>query len=184
MRTVKLLLLSISALVFFSCSMDYGDIQNDNTLGDNVPDSIIRDFLYTSVDNGNPVFRIYAEESENYSQKNENNLKKVIFQELNNQKEIITEGTAEKGIIFTKSNDAELSGSIIIYSVGNQAEITSNYLYWKDSEKILLGSENGKVKIRKDSGTEISGQGFTGDLNTKTFSFENFVRGVYNNEDN
>ena len=184
MQVNKLFLISVSVLVFFSCSMDYGDIQNNNTIGDNIPDSIIRDFLYTSVDNGNVVFRIYAVESENYSQKNENQLKKVVFQELNNKKEIITEGTAEKGIIHTESNDAELSGSIIIYSADNEAEITSDYLYWKDSEKLLSGSENGKVKVLKDSGTEISGQGFTGDLKTKTFSFEKFVRGVYHNEDN
>ena len=184
MQAGKLLLLSISVLVFFSCSMDYGDIQKDNTIGDSIPDSIIKDFLYTSVDNGNTVFRIYAEVSENYSQKNENHLKKVIFQELNNQKEIITEGAAEQGIIYTESNDAKLSGSIIIYSADNEAEITSNYLYWKDSEKVLSGSENGKVKVLKDSGTEISGQGFTGDLKTKTFCFEKFVQGVYHNEDN
>ncbi len=184
MQPVKLLLLSISILVFFSCSMDYGDLRNNNTIGDDVPDSIIRDFLYTSVDNGNAVFRIYAAESKNYSQKNETQLKKVVFQELNSKKEIITQGTAEKGIIHTESNDAELSGSIIIYSADNEAEISSEYLYWKDSEKMLSGSENGKVKVLKDSGTEISGQGFTGDLKTKTFRFEKFVRGVYHNEDN
>ncbi len=184
MQVCKLFLISVSIVTLFSCSMDYGDIQNDNTIGDNIPDSIIKDFLYTSVDNGNTVFRIYAEISENYSQKKETQLKKVVFQELNPKNEIITEGTAEKGIIYTESNDTELSGSITIYSAENKAEITSDYMYWKDSEKILSGSINGKVTVIKDSGTEISGQGFKGDLKTKTFSFDKAVRGVYHNEDN
>ena len=184
MHPCKLFLISLSIVVLFSCSMDYEDIQNDNAIGNNIPDSIIKDFLYTSVDDGSIVFRIYAEVSENYSQKNETHLKKVIFQELNTKNEIITEGTAEKGTIFTESNDAELSGSITIYSAENKAKITSDYMYWKDSEKILTGSVNGKVTIIKNSGTEISGKGFKGDLKTKTFNFENAVRGVYHNEDN
>jgi len=184
MQANKLFLLFASILVIVSCSMDYGDIQNTNTIGDNIPDSIIKDFLYTSVDNGSTVFRIYAEVSENYSQKSETNLKKVVFQELNKQNKIITEGTAENGIIHTESNNAELSGSIIIYSTKNEAEITSNYLYWNDGDKTLSGSTNGKVKVTKDSGTEISGEGFTGDMKTKTFSFERFVKGIYHNENN
>lgn len=183
MQIIKLLFFIIFVFFIISCSMEYNDIEIADKLDENIPDNIIENFSYTSVDNGSIVFRLYSEKAENYNQKNKTILDKVVFREYNFNNEIVTEGTAEKGLIHTDSDDAELTGKLIIYSAENEAEISADYLYWNDAEKTLIGSKNGKVKLLKDSGTEISGTGFTGDLKTKIFNFERDVKGIYQYED-
>jgi len=183
MQRAKLLPLFIVFLFSLSCSLDYDEIEFAEKLGDNIPDNVIENFAYTSVNNGNIVFRLYAQRAETYSQKDKTILQDVIFREYNSDNKITTEGTAEKGIIHTDSDDAELSGSLIIYSADNEAEISADYLYWNDLEKTLSSSDNGNVKLIKDSGTEISGTGFKGDMKTKRFDFKSNVKGIYHYEE-
>jgi len=183
MQVNKLLFFIVSFFFIFSCSMEYNDIEIQDKLGENIPDNIIENFSYTSVDNGSIVFRLYSEKAENYNQKNETILDMVVFREYNLNSRTVTEGTAEKGLIHTDSDDAELTGKLIIYSAENETEITADYLYWNDEKKTLSGSENGVVKLLKDSGTQISGTGFKGDLKTKTFNFKRDVKGIYQYED-
>ncbi|MCK5672205.1 MAG: LPS export ABC transporter periplasmic protein LptC [Spirochaetales bacterium] len=183
MQIIKLLIFVLFISLFSSCSMQYDEIDLDKELGDNIPDNIIENFSYTSVDNGNIIFRMYSIKAENYSKRNETILNNIVFREYNLHNEIVTEGTAEKGLIHTDTDDAELTGSLIIYSTENEAEITADYLYWNDSEKTLTGSENGYVKLLKNSGTQITGTGFSGDMKSKKFIFENNVKGIYHYED-
>jgi len=132
MQQDKILILPIILVILFSCSMDYGDDSLNNKLGENIPDNVIDDFLYTSVDNNLAVFRLYSKTAENYDQKKETILNNAVFREYNSHNEMITEGTAKKGLIHTDTDDAELTGSLIIYSTSNEAEITTEYLYWDD----------------------------------------------------
>ncbi len=179
MAVNKLLIFLIFSIFIFSCSMEYDDINVVDELGENIPDNIIKNFSYTSVDNGSIVFRLYSQQAENYSQKNQTILDKVVFREYNLKSEVVTEGTAERGLIHTDTDNAELSGSLIIYSAENESEISADYLYWNDAEKTFKGSDNGIVRLLKDSGTQISGTGFTGNLKTKIFIFERNVKGIY-----
>ncbi|MDA3940902.1 MAG: LPS export ABC transporter periplasmic protein LptC [Spirochaetia bacterium] len=183
MQEIKLFFPLLFISFILSCSMDYENMEIVEELGNNIPDNVIENFSYTNVDNGNISFRLYSKKAENYSQKNETLLTKVVFREYNSKNEIITEGTAAKGLIHTDSDDAELTGSLIIYSAENEAEITADYLYWNDSEKTLTGSDEGHVKLNKDSGTQISGSGFTGDIKLKKFTFDNTVQGKYHYEE-
>jgi len=183
MQAAKLLIFLLIPFFSLSCSMDYDDIEFTEELGDNIPDNVIEDFSYTSVENGNVVFRLYSKKAENYSKKNETILNNIVFREYNSKNEIVTEGTAVKGLIHTDTDNTELTGSLIIYSTENETEITADYLYWNDSEKTLRGSENGEVKLLKDSGTLITGTGFSGDMKTKIFNFERNVKGIYHYEE-
>lgn len=182
MRINKLLAFPI-AIFLLSCSMDYSDVEVAEEIGENTPDSVIENFSYTSVDNGSIIFRIYSKKAENYSRKKETILDEVVFREYNLNSEMVTEGIAERGIIYTESDNAELTGSLIIYSADSEAEISADYLYWNDSEKSLTGSDDGNVKLLRDSGTEISGTGFSGDLRTNVFIFKKDVKGVYHYEE-
>lgn len=170
-------------IVILSCSMDYSDAQIAEEIGENTPNSIIENFSYTSVDNGDIVFRIYAEKAEDYSKKKETVLNNVVFREYNVNSEMVTEGVSESGVIYTESDDAEITGSLIIYSADNESEITADYLYWDSSEKSLTGTDSGYVKLLRDSGTEISGTGFSGDLRTNIFYFKKNVNGIYHYEE-
>jgi LPS export ABC transporter protein LptC len=183
MQVNKIIVFILFVLLIQSCSMEYDNIEPAQKLGEDIPDNVIENFFYTSVDNGSVVFRLYSQKAENYSQKNETILSQIVFQEYNINNEIITEGTAQKGLIHTNTDDAELTGSLIIYSSENETEITADYLYWNDSEKTLIGSENGNVKLNRDSGTQISGMGFSGDMKTKLFKFKSTVRGTYHYEE-
>ena len=96
--------------------MQYDEIDLDKELGDIIPGNIIENFSYTSVDNGNIIFRMYSIKAESYSKRNETILNNIVFREYDLNNEIVTEGTAESGLMHTDTDDAELTGSIIIYS--------------------------------------------------------------------
>ncbi len=183
MYPFKLFILIPAIVLTVSCSIDYGDTGKEEEIGDNIPDTIISNFSYTSVDNGNIVFRISSLRAQNFSIKKETTLSGVVFREYNRKGEIITEGESEKGVIYTESDDAELTGSIRIYSAPNETEIIADYLFWNDSEKTLSGAGDGFVKMIRDSGTEISGRGFEGDIKTRLFTFEKDVNGLYHYEE-
>ena len=85
MQINKVLALSLLSIGILSCSIDYSDAQIAEEMGENTPNSIIENFSYTSVDNGDILFRVYAEKAEDYSKKKETILNKVIFQEYNSE---------------------------------------------------------------------------------------------------
>ncbi len=107
MQAAELLIFLLIPLFSLSCSMDYDDIEFVEVLGDNIPDNVIENFSYTSVENGNIVFRLYSQKAENYSKKNETILNNIVFREYNSKNEIVNEGTAVKGLIHTDTDDTE-----------------------------------------------------------------------------
>lgn len=178
-------LLRLSALVllvfglFPGCSLDYRAAYGTEELPEEIPDMVMRGFYHVAVTKGKPVFRIYAQEAASYTKKKQTLLYNVSFEELNTAGEVITQGLAEKAVFYTDTEDAEFIGSMEVYSAVEEALIVSDYLYWNDEKRLLSGAEDARVFIKKDSGTELIGVGFVGDMERKVFSFSSDVTGVY-----
>ena len=90
---------------------------------------------------------------------------------------------AGKGIFHTDTEDAEIIGSVFVYSIANEASVEAEKLYWDSRNRILKGDPEDRVRIIRDNGSEISGTGFTGDLKTLTFLFEKSVSGTFIDEE-
>ena len=165
--------------LFFGCSLDYQAAMGEDTLSEDIPDMIMSGFNHVVFSGGTPSFRLYAGEAQSYTKIKKTLLTDVFFQEMDAEGKVITEGSATKAVFFTDTENAEFSGDIKVYSLKEETFITTDYLYWNDAERLLTGPEEGWVHLKQDSGTELEGIGFVGDLSSKTFFFSKDVSGVY-----
>ena len=177
------ILIATVALMWSSCSLDYTDAILSENMSEEIPDSILYDFTHTSVRNGTPASRLHADRAEIYEKKNETRLHDVVFQEFDRDGTIVTEGRADYTLFDTETEDAELSGDLSFYSSKEEATVSTDYLYWNDEEKTLVGAPEAAVTIYKDSGTELSGVGFEADISTLSVNFDGPVQGTYVDED-
>jgi len=126
-------------ILMISCSIDYGDSILPDKIMDDTPDNILYHFLYTESSKGNKDFSIYADKAEIYNARKQTVLTDVVFQQYDSNGTVVTEGKADKGLIFTETNNAELSGDLRIYSSAEEAEIKTSYLFWNNEDKTLTG---------------------------------------------
>src|SRR6056297_1666929 len=136
-KTINPFFFLLMGFVFYSsCSLDYQQEQLVNEMEESIPDSIIYSFEHTAVENGAPLFRLIAEEAALYGEKKRTELSDVQFYEFDKEGAIVTEGTADEAVIFTESEDAELTGDLQVYSLREEAEIFCDYMYWNNEQKL------------------------------------------------
>ncbi len=179
MGTVKKLSILLVSFLALSCSIDYGDTTLPDEMMEDIPDNILRSFLYTENSGGHKTFSIYAAKAEILNTKEQTILEDVVFRQFDPEGSLITEGRADRGVIFSENDNAEISGNIRIYSSAEEAELDTAYLYWDNKEKTLTGRQNKSITIRKDSGTVITGKDFSADMRTKTYSLGSGIHGEY-----
>lgn len=175
----KAVLPIIYLLIIAGCSLDYSSVYTTEEMSEDIPDSILYEFTHTSVKDGVPIFRLSAATAYIYNKKEETQLSDILFQEFNRKGEIITEGQADEALFFTESEDAEFWGNLFFYSLSEEASFQTEYLYWSNEEKRLIGRESSEVLIQRDSGTEILGTGFEAEARTRIVTFAGPVSGTY-----
>lgn len=173
----------ILALTASGCSLSYDDLTITEDIPESIPDSVMRDFTHTTVRESLPVFSLNAGEALTYSKKKRIYLTKITFAEYDSEGEIATSGRARNAVFHTDTEDAEISGDVLFYSTRQEASVEAESLYWNSEERLLTGNPNEEVRIIRDSGAEIRGRGFRGDLKTLTFTFEDSVSGTYLDEE-
>ncbi len=179
MGTVKKIEILLVSFFILSCSIDYGDTTLPDKMLEDTPDNILRSFLYTESSGGHKTFSIYAAKAEIYNTREQTVLEDVVFRQFDSNGSLITEGRADKGVIFTENDNAEMSGNLRIYSSVQEAELDTSYLYWNNKDKTLTGKQDKSITIRRDSGTVITGKDFSADMRTKTYSLGRGVHGEY-----
>ncbi len=161
------------------CSMDYGQGTVAENLSEEIPNSVLFDVTHTLVSGGRPVYIIRAGKAEAYHSKNLTIMYTVLFQELNEEGEIITEGWADEVRFQTDTENAELFGNIEFYSSTEEAEIRGSYLEWNSEVKTLSGGEEGQVYLQDTAGSTVTGKGFIADFRKKRIDFSGNVEGTY-----
>lgn len=176
------MLILVSAF-FFSCTLDYSQAGSAGELDQNVPNTIINNFRHVSVSGGSPSFRIEASEAKTYEKLAKTVMTDIYFEEFGKDLEIIRHGTGDSAVLYTDTENAEISGSIEFYSKEEKAWLWCEYLFWDEEQKTMTGSADDTVRIRTDEGTRISGRGFRGNMKTMTFTYDKNVEGSYESEE-
>jgi len=184
-QTVKCLysLLVLSLILTVSCSIDYDEAMVAEELSEELPDIIIYDFTQVQVKDGKPAYRIMGEEAKMYEKKQEHTISSLLFQEFNEEGEIITEGWADEVLFFTVSEDAELKGDLDFYSKTEEGSISAEYLYWQKENSVLKSNAEEPVTLREDSGSSITGTGFEADFDNKQIYFTGPTEGTWVEEE-
>lgn len=185
MGRYRLALAGLLLLIFVSsCSINYDEAMIGSKILENTPDTILYSFIYTDCENGHKNFSIYADKAETFDQKQQTVLKGLVFQQFDDNNNVISEGKAYRGIIFTESNNVEITGNLVIYSSREESRINTSGLYWDNDTKTLTGKPDKAITITKDSGTIIRGKGFTGNMKEKIYTLTSDVSGEYVYEEN
>jgi len=175
------------SLALYSCRLDYGS-GLDKDLSEEIPDTVVYDFVHTVVENGSPRFSLTAKRAESYQAKKLMRLYSVSFIEYAggtslDQEQILSEGKADRAVFYTDTESAELSGSVYLYSAKEKSTIRSSYLEWNGDSRVLSSRTDAVSSIFNEEGSGISGSGFKADANRRSFGFEKHVDGQYSNSD-
>ncbi|HOV63095.1 MAG TPA: LPS export ABC transporter periplasmic protein LptC [Spirochaetia bacterium] len=179
-RCASIVLLSCAISLFLSgCSLAYDELTATEEIPESIPDSVMRGFTHTTVRDGIPAFALSADEALSYSKKKRIYLSGITFTEFNAEGDAVTSGTARHAVFHTDTEDAEIEGDIYLYSITQEAAIRAASLYWDSEKRLLTGKPADEVRVTEDSGSEIKGKNFKGDLKTLTFTFDDAVSGKY-----
>ncbi|GHT82538.1 hypothetical protein FACS1894137_01620 [Spirochaetia bacterium] len=161
----------------FSCTFDYGEEASEI---EDQPDIVMRDVEYVRVRDGDPMVRFKAALAERYEKRQTMELQNFSFDQFYNHGDgINASGRAGNAVAELDSGNIQLERNIMLFVESEDITITTDNLSWKDKERVLAGSEAGKVDIERSDGTLFSGLGFTTDARSRTWEFSGAVEGIY-----
>jgi LPS export ABC transporter protein LptC len=179
MRARNALTLACLGLALAACSLDYEQARVAESMGGETPETILIGFTHTIVSNGRVWVILEADRAESYAERKEIYLQGVRFREFDSQGELITEARAERAMFDTDSENASVTGSIVIHSTEEEASLEASRLTWTREGRRLEAEPEETVRLEKDDGSFVEGRGFTADFRRKRIEFSSQVRGSY-----
>jgi LPS export ABC transporter protein LptC len=183
MNEARAVLLSILLLSGLSCSLDYEQARVAESIPGQIPETILFEFTHTVVSDGRVWVILEAERAETYGERNEIILEGVFFREYGEEGNLLTEARAQRAVFSTDSEDAAVSGSIRIYSHQEQASLQAGRLSWVREGRRLIADDGQTVRLQRDDGSYVEGEGFSADFRRKKLEFSSRVRGSYVREE-
>lgn len=165
-------------LLLSACSLDYSQSRLATEIDEETPDSILFEVTHTVVRDGVPRFIVEADRAESFGARRQQLLTGVRFRELNQQGEIVTDGTAQLATYNTDSEDFELSGDLRFFSAEEDALLIADVLRWDSDLRLLTSDPEQPVVVERGDGTAITGRGFVAEMGSSIIRFEEGVSGT------
>jgi LPS export ABC transporter protein LptC len=169
----------LALLILSGCSLDYRSAHIPEEIAENVPETVFVEFSQVLVRDGKVGTKLEAEKAENFTKKKQMVLWNVHFMDYDSNGDLLTEGRADKAVLYTETDDADIFGNIYLYSVSEKTSIYAETLYWKDKEERLTAAPEDKVRVKEDEGSSIEGRGFNTDFKRREIIFAYGVSGIY-----
>ncbi len=159
------------------CRFDYDEPTGPYERED-LPDFMLQEFSYTvHLGDGSQVLFTGTTGSFRDDRRTAE-LNDVKFLQFAQDEELLTTGSSRKAVINTDTEDALLSGDVIVHAIEEDLVIRSSSLSWKREEQLLVSQSGELVTMEQSNGTMISGYGFTGDLYRREFTFSEHAEGT------
>jgi LPS export ABC transporter protein LptC len=168
-----------TALMAAGCSLNYEGAQVEADANPALPDTVAVGIVYRMVKKSRPVMELKADRAETFNTRNQTVLTEARFKEFDAEGKTATDGKADSVVYHTDTQNAEISGSVHVYSAAEQGSISTDYLKWENKTRVLTANPDDLVVVRKDDGSYISGRGFVGDFRIKEVRFNGPVEGQY-----
>jgi len=182
-KGINIFLFSLSSFLFSlsSCSFDYG---NEEEADKNQPDIVMENVEYVRVRSSDPQARFQAERLERYEERRIMELRNFSFEQFGNRGEDINaSGRAGSASMEIDSGDIRLDNGVRIDVDSEDLAIETEWLEWKDKDRILASGETDIVNIYQENGTAFGGTGFYADARRRMWEFAGAVSGTYIQED-
>ena len=161
------------------CSLSYEEARVNEQMAPEIPDTVMIGFTHTVVEEGRVWVRLSARRAEGYDQSKRIVLDEVSFQEFDRQGSLATEAAADRAVYHSESEDAEVTGSILIRSPQEKATLTAESLSWiKEGRRLSSGPGQG-VRLAKEDGSFLEGRGFQADFRRRRLEFSEGASGGY-----
>jgi LPS export ABC transporter protein LptC len=146
------------------------------------PDLVLTDAEYLLGIAGSTPILIHAQSMEIYQKAGQAFLNEISFTQKNEDDIIAFSGKARTAKIDTKTNNAQLTGDILIRNHLDELEITADMLNWIHDVQIFEGEPDGWINLSFGSGNRVTGRGFIADFKNATYEFMYVDEGVLSYE--
>lgn len=171
-------LVLVLPLALAACSFDYG-MASGGAEAPEPPTATFSDYSRTIVVRGATSFELHAAKAEVYEGEKRTALREVSFAEYDpDTGELVSRGRADEATFWTETEDAELSGSVLLESRRQDAVLEGEYLRWDGKAKRLEGRLDRTVTVSRGDGSRVSGAGFEADARRRSFVFRESVEGL------
>jgi LPS export ABC transporter protein LptC len=168
--------LLLGTTVFFACSFDYGETQEDESQ----PDIVMQDVEYIRMRDGYPVVRFMAEEARRFEKKQSMELERFRFEQFETRAENVNAlGSAGLASVELDSGNIHMKDGVRIEVESEDLAIATAMLEWQDKERQLFTGDADQVDITRSDGTSFTGWGFSADTRRRSWEFKNGAEGTY-----
>jgi LPS export ABC transporter protein LptC len=168
-----------AVLLVCGCSLNYEEATLEEQSAGGIPDTVANGVIHRVNKEGRLSLQMEASRAETYNSTNTTVLTNAHFVEYDSSGGKATEGSAQRVVYHSDTENAEISGSVRVHSASEKGSVSAESLSWVNKEKRLSAPPDESVFIRKDDGSFISGVGFTGDFHTRQVAFSGPVKGSY-----
>lgn len=173
-RTGALILL---LLFTAACSLEYDMLETDED--SQFPELELFQIRHVVARSGRTQLMVEAQYSGLFQSQSRQILRNVYFYEFDSEGNVASEGSADSAHVFLDTEDIEFQGSIYIYSHEDEAGVEADYLRWNNEARQLQGRDGEEVRIRREDGSEIMGDGFLADMRSRSLVFSGSVEGTF-----
>jgi LPS export ABC transporter protein LptC len=161
------------------CSLSYEEARMAEQIAPEIPDTVMIGFTHTVIDEGRVWVRLSAQRAEGYDQSKRIVLTDVRFQEFDREGGLTTEAAADRAVYHSDSEDAEVTGNILLQAPQEKVLITAASLSWIKEGRRLSSGEGQSVRLVKEDGSFLEGQGFQADFRRRRLEFTQGASGGY-----
>ncbi len=162
-------------ILVLSCSFDYSTADLAEGLDSDIPDIQMVDASITYV--RGTIVVIDSKNINIFSDYDKYDVEDIEFREMSKSGEIHMIGQANQASINTQNNDVTLTGDIWVRSNKDESELQTNFIQWKDSQRVIESNQDDLLTIKRDDGSKIQGYGFVGDADSRNLTLERQVIG-------
>jgi LPS export ABC transporter protein LptC len=161
------------------CSLSYEEARMAEQIAPEIPDTVMIGFTHTVIDEGRVWVRLSAQRAEGYDQSKRIVLSDVRFQEFDREGGLATEAAADRAVYHSDSEDAEVTGNIMLQAPQEKVLITAASLSWIKEGRRLSSGEGQSVRLAKEDGSFLEGRGFQADFRRRRLEFTQGASGGY-----
>jgi LPS export ABC transporter protein LptC len=169
----------LALLALGGCSLSYEEARVAESLTPEIPDTVMIGFTHTVVSEGRVWVRLSAQRAEGYDESKKIVLAGVRFQEFDRQGRLATEASADRAVYHSDSENAEVSGNILIRAPEEKASLSAESLAWVKEGRRLSSGAGQSVRLAKEDGSFLEGRGFQADFSRRRLEFTQGASGGY-----
>jgi LPS export ABC transporter protein LptC len=170
-------LLAAALLPVGGCSLSYEEARVAEGSAPEIPDTVMIGFTHTVVAEGKVWVQLSAQRAEGYDQSKKIVLSGVRFQEFDRQGRLSTEAAADRAVYHSDSEDAEVTGNILIRAPEEKASLSAESLAWIKEGRRLSSGAGQSVRLAKEDGSYLEGRGFQADFRRRRLEFSQGASG-------